>query len=214
MLTFMTDKRVNKEPLHTGHSEHDVRDSTEHDDSSVLSCDLALHLPTSINGFSVIMTGFADDTQIGVTGPRARLGELQAVLSQLLEIMGTWFAQNGMRVNAAKTELILIGERRQLQYVGEGRVNVQFLGETLQPAQCVRNLGVKMDCNLSWEPHIAHVVSKCTGILIGLASARHLLPRHLLPQIVDALVLSHVLYCIQVYGSANAAGKLPNYKKL
>ena len=175
--------------------------------------DLAMHLPTSITGFSVIMTRFADDTQIGVTGPRARLGELQAALGQLLEIMGTWFAQNGMRVNAAKTELILIGERRQLQYVGEGRVNVQFLGETLQPAQCVRNLGVKMGCNLSWEPHIAHVVSKCTGILIGLASARHLLPRHLLPQIVDALVLSHVRYCIQVYGSANA-GQIAKLQKV
>ena len=55
--------------------------------------------------------------QIGVTGPRARLGEMQAALEMM------------------KTEMILIGDRRQLQYVGEGHVNVQFLGETLQPTR-------------------------------------------------------------------------------
>ena len=39
--------------------------------------------------------------------------------------------------------------------------------------------------------------------LIGLMHIKHVIPHHLLPKIVDALVLSHVRYCVPVYGSAN-----------
>ena len=42
---------------------------------------------------------------------------------------------------------------------------------------------------------ISNVVNKCSGMLIGLMHARHVLPRDILPVIVDSLVLSYVRYC-------------------
>ena len=44
---------------------------------------------------------------------------------------------------------------------------------------------------------------KCNGILIGLSHVRHQIPLSLLPTIVDALVLSHVRYCLAVYGNGS-----------
>ena len=50
---------------------------------------------------------------------------------------------------------------------------------------------------------------KCYGILIGLAHVRHIIPRELLPQLVDALVVSHVRYCLAVYGNGTQKNATP-----
>ena len=77
------------------------------------------------------------------------------------------------------------------------------MGQSLCPSKTVKNLGVIMDPYLSWEPHITNITNRCFGILIGLMHIRHIIPPHLLPMLVYTLVLSHLRYCIPVYGSAN-----------
>ena len=88
-----------------------------------------------------------------------------------------------------------------------------FLGEALQSTDEVKNLGVIMDKNLTWESHIKHVTDRCFGILIGLANVKHVLPREVLPRLIDSLVMSHVRYCVQVYGSAGS-GSLDKIQKI
>ena len=48
---------------------------------------------------------------------------------------------------------------------------------------------------------MTYISRKCTGILIGLLHARHVIPRQTLKVIVEALVMSVVRYCLSVYGS-------------
>ena len=69
----------------------------------------------------------------------------------------------------------------------------------------VRNLCVLFDKHLTWDPHVSALVKKCNGILIGLSHVRHQIPRErdLLPTLVSALVLSHVHYCLAVYGNGS-----------
>ena len=45
---------------------------------------------------------------------------------------------------------------------------------------------------------------KCCGILTGLSHLRHYLPHETLPEIVSALVISHIRYCLVVYGNGSA----------
>ena len=123
-------------------------------------------------------------------------------MEQLLDTLATWFMQNGMKVNAAKTELMLCGDKRQLKLLSD-LPEVHFMGERLDYSEKVKNLGVIMDPELSWKQHIKHVTSRCFGILISLWHVRNILPLDLLPRIIDSLVMSHVRYCLQVYGSAN-----------
>ena len=60
-----------------------------------------------------------------------------------------------------------------------------------------------MDPSLSYGCHIDQIIQKCIGILIGILNAKHAIPPAVLPKVIDALVFSHVRYCVQVYGSAN-----------
>ena len=77
-----------------------------------------------------------------------------------------------------------------------------FLGEQVTSTNLVKNLGVVMDQHLTWEYHVQHILNRCFGILIGLLNAKHVIPQEVLPTLIDSLVMSHVRYCVQVYGSA------------
>ena len=179
---------------------------------NIASNDLACYIPYHINGFKVTAVRYADDTQIAVTGPREKLRDLQLSMEMLLNTLGNWFEQHGMKVNAAKTEFIVCGDRRQLKNIDQPQL-LSFMDEKIQSSEKVRNLGVFMDQTLSWDHHIKTITNRCFGILIALGHVKHVLPTDVLPQIVDCMVLSHVRYCIQVYGSASATS-LKNIQKI
>ena len=151
---------------------------------------------------------YADDTQVLVSGRKNDVGALIDSMECTLRSLDIWFADNALKVNAAKTQLMVFGSRQNLRTLPP--ISVVFRGETLSPEVKVRNLGVIFDPVLTWDAHVAHVVSKCFGILIGLSHIRHHLPQGVISTIVHGLVLSHVRYCISVFG--NCTDK--NHKQL
>ena len=73
---------------------------------------------------------------------------------------------------------------------------ITFLGERLESTDEVKNLGVIRDKNLTWESWMSSVYQIAVfGILVGLANAKHVLPRGVLPRLVDSLVMSRALFC-------------------
>ena len=169
---------------------------------NIVSNNISCYIPSSISGFRTFSVRYADDTQVAITGPRSRLPEMKLALESLLDELSTWFSQHGMMVNASKTELLVCGDRRQLAQITDPP-QVDFMGQTLTPTNAAKNLGVVMDSELSWEPHINSTIKRCFGILIGLMHIRHIIPSNVLPKIIDALVFSHLRYAASVYGSAS-----------
>ena len=82
-------------------------------------------------------------------------------------------------------------------------ISIRFREDTIREGPTVRNLGVTFDKHLTWDPHVSALVKKCNGILIGLSHVRHQIPPELLPTLVNALVLSHVRYCLAVFGNGS-----------
>ena len=112
-----------------------------------------------------------------------------------------WFGKNGLKVNAGKTQLIVLGSRQNIQRIPS--VTVKFMGATVAGSPTVRNLGVVFDQTMTFSAHIDDVVRRCTGTLCGLSHSRHCLPRSAVQRLVEGLVLSLIRYCVTVYGSAN-----------
>ena len=100
---------------------------------------------------------------------------------------------------------MVFGTHQNLRGLNLSDITVKFRGVTLEPCTEVKNLGVLFDRFLSWEQHISMVTRRCIGTLTGLAHLRHYLPGSVLITLVSALVLSHVRYCLSVYG--NGPGK-------
>ena len=104
---------------------------------NIASNDISCHVPFEEDGFRITIVRYADDTQLAVTGPRNRLTDMSQCLERVLDTMATWFLQQNMKINAAKTELILCGDRRQLIRI-ETAPPVSFMGEGLEYASYVK----------------------------------------------------------------------------
>ena len=162
---------------------------------TVFANDLSLYAPDAH------VVQYADDTQVLVSGSKGDMTALVSRMESCLASLDLWFRCNSLKVNASKTQLMVFGSRQNLRSVST--LEVRFRGETLRPECTARNLGVIFDPTLSWDAHVAHVVNKCFGMLIGLSHVRHHLPQNVVPTVVHGLVLSHVRYCLTVYGNCS-----------
>ena len=63
-------------------------------------------------------------------------------------------------------------------------------------------LGVLIDKNLTWRPHIDHIASKISKIVGIIARLRHHVPLNTLLQIYRSLIFPYTLYGIAAWGQA------------
>ena len=163
---------------------------------TIYSNDLSLHAPDAH------VTQYADDTQILLSDVKSSLPDLIHRMESTLSTLYAWFHAHGLKLNASKTEVLLLGTRQNTRNLSP--VSQRVGGEAVQECPTVKNLGVLFDRHLSWDAHVSAVVRHCTGLLIGLRHLRHFLPQHVMRTVVEGLVISRVRYCISVYGNCSA----------
>ena len=169
-----------------------------------LSCALCLLFTNDISLYvddDVTVTQYADDTSVLITGKKSDLQHLVHRMEAILSSLFQWFCANGMKVNTAKTQMVVFGTHAMLRNFPA--VSLKFGNATILDSKAVKSLGVTLDRHLNFEMHINSVQSKCTGLLIALSHVRHVVPTHLMPKLVQSLVLAVVRYCLCVYGSCN-----------
>ena len=162
---------------------------------SIFCNDLALHTP------GTLIVQYADDVQIAVKGKKNQITELTSDMENHLSVLADWFSSNGMKINQAKTQLIVHGTKRTLQNMKP--IHIKFGSSVIGESRTVKNLGLIMDRHLTFEDHISGLVARCTGVLISLSHSKHVLPSWTVAHIVNALVVSSVRYCIAVYGTCS-----------
>lgn len=65
----------------------------------------------------------------------------------------------------------------------------------------VKYLGVYIDEQLSWKPHIEHIGRKLTQLKGAFFHLSKFLPKQLIPQVYHAYVFPHIKYGIELYGT-------------
>ena len=167
----------------------------------VLFCAFANDLSLYVTDALVVQ--YADDTQVLVSGPKFAVPALASRMERALSSLGDYFHSNGLKVNVNKFELITFGSRQNLRNLPS--IKISYRGACLATSTEVKNLGLIFDQHLSWDAHVRAVSRKCCGILTALSHLRHFLPPDTLPEIVTALAVSHIRYCLSVYGNGSAS---------
>ena len=144
---------------------------------------------------------YADDVQLYVSGPPRDLSRLIQAMESNLSVLANWYGNNGLKINAAKTQLIALGTREMTRRLPP--FNITLSGSAVTCSSSVKNLGVWFDSNMSFVTHTDDVVRRCTGSLCGLSHSRHSLPPSVLITLVQGLVFSVLRYCLSVYGASN-----------
>ena len=148
-----------------------------------------------VEKYPTVLHGYADDHKVAFSfRPGDKEGESR-VLKQLdscfCDIVG-WMTKYKLKMNQSKTEIIIYGTKSQLAKVNiksvkNGDTNMKCVGN-------VRDLGVIMENNLSFNKHI----KKCQTANIQLRNLkciRRYLTKESTEVLVNGLVHSHLDFC-------------------
>ena len=106
------------------------------------------------NEHNVTMHSFADDTQLYLCCSREELASTIVRLQHCITDINHWMSANRLKLNMDKIELLWAGTRHSLSLVGGSFPSLQLAGDTIQPSQHVRVLGVVISADLSLEKHM------------------------------------------------------------
>ncbi len=109
---------------------------------------------------------------------------------------------NFLLLNSDKTEILLIGPKNSTQNLLD--YNLQLDGCTVT-SSTVKNLGVILDSNLSFENHISNVTKTTFFHLRNIAKLRNMLSVSDAEKLVHAFMTSRLDYCNALLGGCPAS---------
>ena len=124
------------------------------------------------------------------------MGDTLEVLQEDVQLAIHWFNCNRLTVNLEKTNLMVMGRRREVELSG---ASMTLDGVELQPRTSVKYLGVEIDKNLDWKNQVMKLRAKCFQALGRLKRISHNLPCATRKKLYCALVQPHVDYCCVVW---------------
>ena len=94
---------------------------------------------------------------------------------------------------------MVFGTKQMLSHLNDFKLSL--LGKELTPNDSVRDLGVFLDPQLSYDEHIIKTVSNCMSRLCQINRVKHIFDKTTLKLIINALVFSKLFYCSSVWSN-------------
>ena len=141
---------------------------------------------------------FADDTTITCCG--LDMPSLQRKLENIIEETYLWMDANKLVINVEKSCILLFSRVGTLHPEITGIVTSR--GKVQRPVnRCAKYLGVIVDENLSFLPHIHAIELRLSWNLGIMKKLKQTFPRKTLTLLYNALIRPHLQYCAMVWQS-------------
>ena len=101
---------------------------------------------------------YADDTQIYLDLDSRNFDSSITELTTCPDVVQAWMGNNKLKLNPDKTEFIVIGDD-QIRSSLKSSFPVSLLGNSMEPAESVKNLGIVLDAENSMQRHVANLVA-------------------------------------------------------
>ena len=139
---------------------------------------------------------FADDLQIYLQTSVNDIHESLKKVSADANAVINWARGNGLTPNLMKTKAIIFGSDHYLKILNSLQIySINIDGSYVPFEQTVKNLGVTLSNNLSWQAHVNSLVRKVNGSLFRLRYHSDILSIELRKTLVQALIIPIVDYC-------------------
>ena len=142
---------------------------------------------------------FADDTNLSSTLRTFASNNLSNDINYELNKISDWLIVNKLSLNIKKTKFMVFHHRQKV------------LTENMIPELAINNtiiervkefdfLGLTLNENMDWSSHCHKIANKISRILGVMNRLKHYLPTSVLTTIYNSLILSHLQYCLTVWG--------------
>lgn len=146
---------------------------------------------------------YADDVQLYVSFEPDQTAHGIDCLNRDLVAIYNWTQKFGLQINPSKTQVMIIGGN---YYISRLNTNclplVIYNSQPLQFCTEVKNLGLYITNNLSWDCHIAQVGKKMYGSMHSLKLMKNFLPQSTRLTLVNALLFPILDYADVCYPDA------------
>ncbi|KAJ0169265.1 hypothetical protein K1T71_015149 [Dendrolimus kikuchii] len=143
---------------------------------------------------------YADDLQIYTQAPKDTLHDAIKVINDDLNRIHNWSTSHGLSVNPGKTQAIIIGSSRTMSQIDfELLPDVMFHNSYIPISDQVKNLGVIIDKELCWRPHITELSRKIFASYASLRRLKKFLPTATKISLVQAIILPILDYADACY---------------
>ena len=144
--------------------------------------------------FNVTHHLYADDTQIYLELDCRNFDSSVTELTNCLEAVLAWMGNNKLKLNPDKTEFIVIGDD-QIRSSLKSSFPMSLLGNIIEPAESVKNIGVILDAQNSMQRHVANLCCISYYPLRELRRVHRYLNHETAVKVANALVSSRLEYC-------------------
>lgn len=120
---------------------------------------------------------YADDLQLYSHFMKENLVNAVNDMNQNLEAIKSWSQRFGLLVNPNKTQVMLAGSREMLNKIDISKLpRVQFSSVAIPYSHTVKNLGLFISQDLSWNYHVTEISKRVFASLHSLKRAQFFLP--------------------------------------
>lgn len=141
--------------------------------------------------------GYADDAQLYKSISVNYLDSLLSRLGTCITSSNVWMTINKLKMNGDKSEFMIAGTQHKLKSINVNSISVG--DEQLDISKHVKNLGVFLDCTMSMDKAVSHVVSVCYLELRKIAYLRPFLSEEATKTLVISFVISRLDYCNSLF---------------
>ena len=136
---------------------------------------------------------FADDASIFMSN--TDMAVLESQMNKELETIHDWFNCNMLKLNLQKTSFQLFTKKKNCI-----EPKLEISGIPIDKLEEVKFLGVIVDSNLNFKPHIHQLSVKLAQLSGVIGSIKYILSKPQLVLIYNALILPHLTYCSLIWG--------------
>ena len=157
---------------------------------------LLLYINDLVNCTSATSYLFADDTCLSFSASYTTkvIGDINSELNKVYH----WMKANKLRINTQKSTALLIPSKTNKHIHNNKRF---YNGDKINVCKSVKYLGVYIDRDLSFKPHIQILQNKLSRSLGIMFKVKTFLPKYALSQLYHAMFNSHLLDCITIWTS-------------
>jgi len=146
--------------------------------------------------FNGLLTLFADDTSLFYFGNEH---ENIAQLCEDLKLLESWCNWTKLILNPSKTNYVLFCKPAYQEI--HFRDNICIHNKPIEKLDSVTFLGLHLDKNLTWQPHIDSIIKKIRPIIAILPRRKNVLPSKLKRSFYFSMLHSRLTYLNIVWGS-------------
>ena len=150
-----------------------------------------MHLCTSLK-----LSLFADDTCLSLSHEDPQI--LQNCLNMELKNINNWLEKNKLFLNHSKSNYLIFSKKKN-----KPSITISINNNILQQQHTTNYLGIIIDDNLNWKPHINNLKLNLSRSCYALSKLRNYANLYTMKNIYYSLFYSKLKYCISSWGGAS-----------